>query len=228
MSALTDPTTFRRNLAATGLVAAGLLSLAWVALQPPFPAGYEDRLAAIDDGGTAAAASAALFVASQLPMLGAVLGIAHLLRREAPVLSNVGGLVAVLGCFGHAVFGGVSLVTVVMAADAGRRAEYAGLLGEVESSPVMVFAALGLLGTVLGLLLLAVGLWRARVVARWVPALLVAFLVVEFVGAGISDWASYLSGTLLLVAFGAISRVVVSRWDGSPVPDLVVAEPVAR
>ena len=227
MSALTDSTLFRRNAAAAGLVSAALMSLAWVALQPPFPTGYEARLAAIDGAGTGAAVSAALFVAAQLPMLGAVLGIAHLLRRGAPVLSNLGGLLGVLGCFGHAVYGGVSLVTVVMAGDAVHRAQYASLLRAVDSSPVMVLAALGLLGTVLGLLLLAAGLWRARVVARWVPAALVLFVVVEFAGAGISVWASYVSGMLLLVAFTATARAVVTRWDGSPAPAPAVPEPVA-
>ncbi len=220
MSWISDDTAFRRTAAATGLVVAAVLSVAWVVLQPPFPASYEARLAAIDDAGTSAAVSAALFAGSQLPMLAAVLGIAHLLRAGAPVLSNIGGLLAVVGCFGHAVFGGVALVSVVMSGDVARRSDYATLLEQVESSPIMVFAVLGFVGTVLGLLLLAAGLWRAQVAPRWVPGLIVAFLVVEFAGSGLSDYASYVSGSLLLVAFVALARTALANWDRNSAPPL--------
>lgn len=208
MSFLSDTATFRRVTVAASLVTAALTSLAWTALEPPFPDGFEARLTTIDDAGVSAAVSASLFTFSQLPMLAAVLGIAHLIRRGAPVLSNLGGALAVLGTFGHAVFGGVALVTVVMAGDPARRTEYAGLLEDVESSPAMAFAAAGLVGTVLGLLLLSIGLWRSRVVSRWVPVTLWFFLAVEFVGANLSDYASYVAGLSLLVCFVAIAQQV--------------------
>lgn len=220
MSWISDSTVLRRDGAAVALVVAAGMSIAWVATQPEFPDGYEARLAAVQQGGAAAAASAGLFVASQLPMLVGLLGVAHLVRRGAPALANVGLIVVGLGCFGHAVYGGISMMTVVMAQDPAHRTEYAALLADVESSPVMVFTAMGLLGTVLGLLLLAVGLWRTRVVPRWIPALLGLFLVVEFVGAGMSAWASYLSGALLLVAFVALARAVRSDWESAAEPAL--------
>lgn len=218
MSWFADSGAFRRDCAAGGLVAGAVMSAAWVLLQPAFPSGYEARLAAIDAGGAGAATSAALFTASQLPMLAAVLGIAHLLRRDAPVLSNLGGALSVVGTFGHAVFGGISLVTVVMAQDLAQRSEYAGLWEDIETSPVMVFSALGLLGTVLGLLLLSIGLWRAQVAPRWVPVTLWLFLVVEFVGTGLSDYAGYLSGLLLIVAFVALAREVRAGWAVADAP----------
>jgi hypothetical protein len=221
MTALSDTATFRRAVAAAGLVAAALTSAASMVLMPPFTEGYDARLAAIHDAGASGAASAALFTLAQLPMLAAVLALAHLVRRGSPVLSNVGGLLAVVGTFGHAVFGGVSLVTVVMAGDPARRAAYAGLWQDVESSPVMVFAAAGLVGTVLGLVLLSIGLWRSRAVPRWVPALLWLFLVVEFVGTNLTDRAAYFSGLCLMVAFTAVARQV---WT-SPRADW--AEPAA-
>jgi hypothetical protein len=208
-----DPANFQRVTAALGLVAAAALSVLWTVLSPPFPSDYAERLAAIDDGGTSASISAFAFTASQLPMLAAVLGIAHLIRRGAPVLANVGGTLAVIGVFGHSVFGGVSLTTVQMANDAGNRGVHAALLEDLESSPVMVFAAAGLLGTVLGLLLLSIGLWRSGVVPRWIPALTWVFLVVEFVGTGLSDYATYVSGVCLVLVFGALARHI---WQTPP------------
>ena len=103
-------------------------------------------------------------------------GLGHLLRERAPRLSLVGTCLASLGAFGHAVFGGVALVTVSMAQETAERARMAALLQDVESSPAMVFAATGLLGTVLGLVVLSVGLWRTRVAPRWVPVLVGGFM----------------------------------------------------
>ena len=208
-----------RTTSALGLVLAAIMSVAWTVLAPPFPDGYAARLVAIDEGGTSALVSAALFAASQLPMLVAVLAIGRLAASRAPRLARAGVVLAVLGAFGHAVFGGVSLATVVMARDAANRDVHAAVLEAVEGEPaIMLFAAAGLLGTVLGLLVLAIALWRSRAVARWIPALLGVFLVVEFVGSNLSDFAPYASGVCLLVAFGALA-VAVQRADepGHPV-----------
>lgn len=99
---------------------------------------------------------------AQLPFLVAVLGLGALLRERVPRLALVATGLAVLGGFGHAVFGGVSLTTIVLAADRENVAVQAEILAGVERSSIMVFAAMGLLGTVLGLVTLAVALWRAR------------------------------------------------------------------
>jgi hypothetical protein len=69
----------------------------------------------------------------------------------------------------------------------------------------MLFAAMGLLGTVLGLLLLAIGLLRSRAVAPWIPACLIGFLVVEFVGANLSSWASLAAAGLYAAALLGIA-----------------------
>lgn len=202
-----------RKLAAGALMAQAVLSIVSVVLQPDLSGDAGARLAAIDDAGVPAAVSAATFVLGQLPFAVALLAIAHLIGRGAPRLARTGGTLGVLGCFGHSVFGGIMLAEVVMAHDTGHRAVFTGLVEDIESTPVMVFAVLGLAGTVLGLLLLAIGLFRSRVVPAWIPGLLVAFLVIEFAGSGISQYASYLSGILLLVASVALARVVL---DGTP------------
>ena len=96
-------------------------------------------------------------------MLVAVLAIGRLLLPRAPRLSAWGTALGVLGCFGHAVFGGIALTYLVMARDEARREEYAALMDAILDSPVMVVAMVGLVGFVLGLLLLGIGLFRARV-----------------------------------------------------------------
>lgn len=217
-----DPAVFRRTAATIGLVGAVVTSAVWTLLEPAFPSDQVDRLAAIDEGGTGAAVSAAFFPLSQAFMLAAVLGIGHLLRHGAPRLSNVGTSIAVLGVLGHCVIGGSMLMSVTMAADEANREVYADLLGDFESSPMMSFAAVGLLGTVLGLLLLSIGLWRARVTPRWVPAVLWLFLVVEFVGSALSDYATYASLVCFGIAFGTLAlhvqRTPLSDWETASAP----------
>lgn len=212
-----DPAAARRDCAALALVATAVLSAVSNATAPEFPTGYAARLAAIDEAGARAWVSSTAFVLAQLPFVVAVLGIGHLLRERAPRLSFVGTCLASLGAFGHAVFGGIALVTVSMAQGAAERARMAALLEDVESSPAMAFAAIGLLGTVLGLVVLAVGLWRTRVAPRWVPALVGAFLVVEFAGSAVTEWSFQAAAVLYLIAFVALARIVrampAESWD---------------
>lgn len=211
---------FRRNAAAIGLVSTAVLSTLSVMTAPEFPTGGAERLAAIAADLSSSAVSAAAFTLAQLPFMAAVLGLGHLLRSRAPVLSNVGTTLALLGAFGHTVFGGGSLLYVAMASDEAQHATYGGLVDDFESSPATAFAAMGLVGTVLGLILLAVGLWRARVGPRWVPIALGAFLVVEFVGASVSDWASQVASVIYLVSFTSLAVAVwhthAQDWTSPP------------
>ncbi len=225
-----DPALFRRTAAAIGLAGAVVTSAVWTLLEPAFPSDMVERLAAIDEGGTGAAVSAAFFPLSQAFMLAAVLGIGHLLRHGAPRLSNLGTSLAVLGVLGHCVFAGSMLMTVTMAADEANHELYADLVGDFESSPMIAFAAVGLLGTVLGLLLLSIGLWRARVTPRWVPVVLWLFLIVEFVGSALSEYATYASLVCLGIAFGALAlqvwRSPRSDWQVLSAPVVAASERV--
>lgn len=220
---------YRRLLTAGCLVSTALLTALSVALQPDFGETTAQRLALIEDSGGAATVSAAAFVLAQLPFLGAVLGIGHLLRERAPRLANVAPTVAALGGFGHAVFGGAMLLTVSMAGVPGSSRPYVEALDSFESSPAMVFAAMGLLGTVLGILLLAAGLWRAQVGPRWVPPALVGFVVVEFAGTALTTWASPVSAALYVGAFVALAVTVRSTsdqaWESGAVRPLVHTGP---
>ena len=220
--------TFRRNAAAIGLAATAVLSAVSVLLQPDFGPDPTARLTALDAAGLRGQISAVTFVVAQLPAIAGLLGLAHLIRSASPRLSNAGGTLSMIGIFGHTVFGGMTMAYLGMAADVENRAIYGALIGRLESGPVMIFAALGLLGFVLGVAVLAVGLWRTRVVARWVPALLGAWLVVEFVGTGLSAYAAPLSATMFVVACFALARCLwqtpATNWS-TPHPVAAVPEP---
>lgn len=179
-----------------------------VVLQPDLDGGGSDRLAAMDS--TSAAVSAAAFLVGQLPMLVAILAIGRLLLPYASRLSAWGTALGVLGTFGHTAFGGLSLVLVTMSHDEAHRSVYLGLADDVFSSPIMIVSMVGLIGTVLGLLLLGIGVFRTRTGPIWVGPAIWAFLLVEFVGSGLSPRA--------VVPLGAAARHRVLGAPAQPHP----------
>jgi hypothetical protein len=199
------------------MVATALLSVLSILLEPAFPETATQRLTAIDEGGTGAAVSAMAFALAQLPFLVAAVAIAGMVAPRAPRLAWIGGVLAALGGFGHAVFGGVALTQLALATDAANRDAMAAVVDRVESGPAVAFMAMGLLGTVLGLVCLSIGLFRTRVVPRWVPAALWAFLVVEFVGTGLTEWATPAAGALYLAALSGTALALLGRVR-TPVP----------
>lgn len=207
---------FRRTGVAICLVLAAALSVVWVALSPPMVESPIENLNAMTDAGARATISAFAFVVSQLAFILAALGIAHLIADRSPILAIIGGTIAVIGGFGHAVFGGAQLVQLAMAADEPNHAVYAGLLSGGLPWPLMVMMMAGTLGTVIGILLLGIGLLRAKAGPRWVPYTLWAFLLVEFVGTNFTEWATLVSGLLYLASFVALAVAVwrspVALW----------------
>jgi hypothetical protein len=209
-----------RRLVAASLIATAALSAVSNATAPAFPSEYADQLAEFADAGGRAWLSAMAFVLAQLPFLLAMLGLGVVLRVSVPRLASTAMVLTVLGGFGHAVFGGVSLTTLVLAADEANHDVHAEILADVESSPIIAFAALGLVGTVVGLVVLAVALWRGGFGPRWVPLLLGLFLVTEFAGSAVSEWSSQLSAVMYVVAFAALAREVLTRGGGHPGPGI--------
>ena len=201
----------RREIAAGSLIATALLSGISLLTMPDWPDGFAALLGTIEEHPTTSLISALTFVLAQLPFLVAALAIGGLVIPRKPILGGIGVVLAVIGGFGHSVYGGVAMTQLEMADDSAHHAVHADLLTGLESSPLVAFMAMGLLGTVLGLLLLAIGLWRSRAVPTWIPGALGLFLVTEFVGSAITDWAAYASTLLYLAAFTGLAVAVWQR-----------------
>lgn len=206
---MSDTARFRRTAAALGLILAAVLMVVAMGTDVPFSGEPAAVLSELDDAGGRAWLSAITYAFAQLALLAGLLGLMHLLRERAPRLSNIGGTLGVLGAFGHTVHAGGVLVIVSMAQGAADPDAMATIVEDYQSSPAGIFSAIGLLGTVLGLVLITVGLWRAEVGPRWVPAALGAFLVVEFIGSALSPWLSAVAGALYLLAFTALALTIM-------------------
>ena len=95
----------------------------------------------------------------------------------------------------------------------------AGLHGAIVSGACLIAAAVVVVQH--GPLVLSVGLWRTRVAPRWVPALVGAFILVEFAGSAVTQWSFQVAAVLYLIAFVALARVVratpAASWEsGQP------------
>ncbi len=206
---------YRRLVTALSLLLAPVLSLVSVVLQPGMD-GEAGPLAAMSEAGTGAAVSAVAFAYSQVPFIVAMLGLAQLIGQNAPILSNLIATFGILGGFGHAVVAGSMLLTLSMAADTANHAVYTGLLSQEPGWVDGPIQLLGLLGTVLAILFLAIGLLRTKIGPRWVPFVLLGFLVVEFVGHSITVWAGPTAAALYLISLVTLAIVVwrspIAEW----------------
>ena len=203
-----------RWLAVVCAGATAVCTVVFVATQPTLPQDSSELLATIARSPSSAATSMFAFALSQLFVIGVVLAIGDLARDGARRVVGTGMVLAVVGAFGHAVFSGTRLSYLGMLTEQGRP-ENAAAIDRLADSPVMIFAVAGLLGTVLGLLLLGVGLWRSRSVARWIPAALWLFLLLEFVGSAFTSWGSIAAVTAYCAGLAGLAVAVVRRTHGS-------------
>jgi hypothetical protein len=221
----------KRFTVAASLVSCAVLTVTSTMLMPDFSGDTTDRLEAIAAAGPRAAVSAMLFTIAQIFFVIGFVGVARVLNDRAPALANLGAVAAVLGGFGHSVYGGVGLTMINMADDPANHGAYAGALEAGETGLMIPFLVMGLLGTILTIVLISAALWRARVTPRWLPAALVGFVVVEFAGSALSEWAVYAAGLLYLGALVAlailVARAPARLWAAAPDPRQATSEAFA-
>lgn len=209
--------TLRRTVVAVSTAAGAILGLGGLLLQPTFPddpAAYIDILA----NSPTAAIGVQLYVWSQVFWVIGLVGAGHIVSRRAPVFGVLGALLIGLGAFAHTVYGGVMVLDVAIAADPDAAT---AVMEASQSGAFLPFLAVGLVGTVLGIALLAIGLIRSRVAPLWVAVALLAWVVIEFVLTNFIDWATYASIALGIIAFVGLA---VALWRSDRAEWETVAE----
>ena len=198
-----------RRLQAAALVAAPLAGLATTVVWPQTPLDVADRLEVL--AGTTARTQLAhlLNLATILLFVPAVAGMHRLLQPHRPRTAAIGtGLVA-LGLVGWSGVLAISAAELQLASALPGGTAVAAV-ESLQSSPVAIAMTAGfLLGTFIGLVVLAVGLWRARLVAPWVPAAVGLAVVGDVVGSTIT---AVVVGVWVLLAV-ALTAVARARTD---------------
>jgi hypothetical protein len=142
----------------------------------------------------------ALLVVSALVMPIGLLGVAHLCRFRAPRLTAVATPLVIWGMWGFATMLTSGYVAGTVAVDALSVDQAVALNESFLEDPGLIVLGLvpHLLGSFFGLLLLSIAAWRSRSFPRPALALLIAFLVWDFMLPPIGPLEAHL---LLLVAW---------------------------
>lgn len=209
------------RLQAVALVAAPLAGLATAVMWPHTPLDVAERLEVLAGAAGRTQLAHLLNVLTILLFIPAVAGMHRLLQPHRPRAAAIGtGLVAagLVGWSGVLALGSAELqLARTLSGDVAVEAADALPLSPVAIAMTVMF----LLGTFVGLVVLAVALWRAHVVRGWVPAA-VGIAVVGDIVASTFTAVVVTVWVLLAVAFAAIARArvrtAVSGESLSPEP----------
>jgi len=217
---ITSHTGFRRPLTGGALLGGSLLLVASAVLARP--SGAQDAagvLAAARDQGGAFLAQALLETGGFLLLFAGAVGATQVLRRRGVVLGNLACVLCFAGLAGFMLVDAMSL-TVYALSTGDDQAAMVSAADVVHTSPGAILSFPLMLLGMIGLILLALGLRRARLVPLWVPAAAIAAVVVDVVGT--SHAALLASDVLGLVSFGWIAKVAFSTsdevWDSGTDP----------
>lgn len=204
---MTRIATLQRGTAAACLLASVALLGGFVVLAPDLddPAG---PLASIAASGTTGRLSAYGFLLGQLPFAVGMLGLGHVLRQRFRVLGPAISSLALLGAFGHTVTGGFALVQLAMADDLANASIHEAVIDQTYAASGPLFAVT-MVGVVVSQLLVGIAVLRGGLGPRWVGALLIGWLLVEFVGTGVTPMAAWLSAPLMAVVFAMLAAALV-------------------
>lgn len=163
-----------------------------------------------------------LLLLPELLIVPAMLFVAMLARRGAPRLSVVGGGISLLGWLAGMVALGGGGLAYEAAASVPDRAGATAVLEALNANTTYNILVLGFVaGHVIGMLVLGLGVWRARIAPAWV-GLFVAVLPLLHVGARLlGPIADGVTFALLTVAMGYLATLLVrirdDEWDLAPV-----------
>jgi hypothetical protein len=210
-----------RIVAGLALVAAGLLNGLPQAVIAAVTGdlGFDEQIAWGAEHVTAHALEQTALVLSSLVMPIGLLGLAHVSRFRAPVLTAVATPLVLWGMWGFANVLAIGYVTGTVAPSVLSVADAVALNDGLAEHPGVVATALvpHLMGSFLGLTLLGIAAWRARAVPRTAVALLLAFLVWDFLLPPLGPVDPHV---LLVVAWGWMGvhllRMSDAAWRGAP------------
>ncbi len=216
MLAVSDTRHFRRLVAGICLIAAPAVLLVGAVVHPQVGDTGAAHLAVVAESPDRYYAAHAIILAGLVLFLPAVLGLMHLLRESATAFGHVGGGLAMIGLFGATAVVAVDGIAVSqMGQPEASAEEMAALLDRIkESAGLRAVAVVGAVAFLLGVLLLAYGLWRARAVQPWMAGGIAAAAIVVFIGQVTDNrFIFVIAFAIYLVALGALGWRILTESD---------------
>lgn len=177
-----------------------------------------DDLSAIAANSTRFGFAATLEFITALAMIPAIIGMMYLLARRRPVLGAVGGVISLAGVVALGAFVELHLLALEMSAPGLDQAAMTEFIAtRLDGFGAFAVPLLLVLVMPLGLLLLAIGLKRAKLVTLWAPILVGVHILIHFgVETELGEAGSHfvLAAALALIGW-RVHRMPTSEWNGS-------------
>src|SRR3954452_19633726 len=221
MRGLSDAHHFRRMVGGTCMVFGPLLALVSGVVQPDPKLNETQQLAVVAGHMDAWYAAQVIALFSIVLAVPAVLGLMHMILEREVALGHVGGGLAVLGLLGYTGIVTMGLVQWQMAAT-GNTGQRTDLLHRLNPpTGILLPFAIGAVAFGVGMVCLAIGLYRARVVQSWMAlAVAVAATCIVVAGFTASALVFIIGAAFLVVGLGSIGRMVLTEsdadWEHTP------------
>jgi hypothetical protein len=215
---------FRRTTAGLCLLAAPVAFFAALIVTPQPSGSAAAQLASFAQHRDLLLAGNLFGIASAILFVPALFGLLHQIRARGVVYAHVAGILMVYSLIMAAALAGVNLMFWEMTKPAMNRAAMVSLLNGIEHQPAAAPLLAGHYLFVLGIILLAVALWRAGIRPRW-AAILVALapvLAIMLTPAGALA-SGLVSGAVGVTGFTALGLGLLTEpdaaWDQeTPIP----------
>jgi hypothetical protein len=205
----------RKTVAGACMVLAPLLFLVAFVVSPKLETSAGKQLSVAADHVDRFYIANLLALVGLMLVVPAVLGVMHMLRERRPQYSAAGGGLALIGVFASMVGQGVAFVMWEMARHGGDSAANTTVIDRVihDSGTVIPIYVLGYVG-VLGVVVLAAGLYLSRVVDWWMALFFAAGVVCINIAfpAGVLALA-IVGSALMLVGLGSMGLMVLRETD---------------
>jgi hypothetical protein len=202
----------RHVSAVLALMLAPVAGIAWSWLVPLFTGSMADEVAAVASGPTRFVLGTYLGVVMSFLMVPATLALGRLVRPHAPVVGDLATALCVVGAWAHGGVLAFQLAETAVIAAVPDRVQAVGIVEQLFQHRAFLLILAPFVAFYAGLVIFSLILLVRRVVAPWVPMLIVVAIAIELAGPWM--WKARLFFVMLAVAFAALAHAV---WRVGPV-----------
>ncbi len=212
---------FRKMVAGVCMAVAPVLVLVAFVVSPALKTDAGDQLGSFAAHTDRTLISALVSMAAVALMIGAVLGLMHMLRERMAAYGHAGGGLALLGLVAYAAQFGALMLAWQMVSDGVQPNDVTAYDGLISSAAgVIALSVMAWIGTA-GFIVLAAGLYQARAVDWWMAAMLaIGAIGVALAGPVGSVGVGIAGAALLVVGLGSIGLMVLretdAEWEHTP------------
>ena len=218
---ISDAHHFRKMIAGCCMVIGPFLALVAFVISPAIKDGSAAQLAEIARHQDRFLLSMFLSLAAVLLVMGAVMGLMHMLREREVALGHIGGGLALMGLLAVMAQLGGQFTLWPMVDDGVQAADVSAWHSLTHDTATVIPLFVLPWAAVLGFAVLALGLYRAHAVDWWMSAMLaLGALGITLAGPMASITVGIVGAALFLVGSGSIGLMVLREsdadWEHTP------------